>query len=791
MSKINRYRGKDFVLESRIKACEENKCLNFGYTLYVFLALEEVLNMPHVLPDGKIEQCPECGQKVVSYEDIYEGLQFDAKIGKRICPYCSYKVRQAAAIEDFLKAVPEGRVFNISLDGVKEEYLTLDALKEMFSFRKNGRPLYSTSLHLFGIETESNLAIIYWDYSYDAKFADSGGTNPYSTLLLSYEILRRFKVAIDYEDIAALWWAHTEIYKFTKDEKHKRKAEAYEAILRKNYGAIWSKDMEEGLAEKIFWTLAEIMKRKYIRPARAFTSKKEQAEKLLAFLHNPLQEKFTIDGISSNCDDWPIPADEKSFIEHRLDNSFIHQQALIFYEAWVESGEERFLREYLDKFEKVMGTGYITMPRLNESCSDVMGMLFSAVDQVIAFCKMHREQLLQWDNDDSLGEWDPGEEDYMTPPAVLTTYDFDGVLTKDCLAAFLKSSFDQLFSLYLVLNRLLYSALNGGERRLLLSKIHDLESQLDLVSGILYRQKLRLKEVELSRILRALEMMVESIDVFALQKDAQSELRRMFGMKKAVGSLIVTSNSEIEKLLTAIADKMATAVMTRCQDPTFNSVRERLKAELGHKVKYLTDESWRSLVTAEYLFKIFVASAPIDDSMDYSFISILYYRALEDSLNNLIYTPYVKQLPKNVKTRDTQPGPNDRDLDPFIPKNQRKNLYKRKGNKWILVNSLTLGTMGYILRDGAKEKVSEMIKFVAGKLKGKMDPGALLYELGVPICERDNQARMSIADRRNRAAHGGEIISYKDVTIDRGNVYAIENAAEYRRLLVLLLEALP
>jgi len=39
--------------------------------------------LKQILPEGKIEKCPECGLEVVSYGDIYEGLQFEKELGKR------------------------------------------------------------------------------------------------------------------------------------------------------------------------------------------------------------------------------------------------------------------------------------------------------------------------------------------------------------------------------------------------------------------------------------------------------------------------------------------------------------------------------------------------------------------------------------------------------------------------------------------------------------------------------------------------------------------------------------
>lgn len=83
------------------------------------------------------------------------------------------------------------------------------------------------------MESESNLAIIYSDSSYQPLFAESGGLNPLKYVILAYEVLRRFRTVLHYEDVFALWWAHTVIYEYTKHETNRQQAQSYEAILNR------------------------------------------------------------------------------------------------------------------------------------------------------------------------------------------------------------------------------------------------------------------------------------------------------------------------------------------------------------------------------------------------------------------------------------------------------------------------------------------------------------------------------------------------------------------------------
>ena len=53
---------------------------------------------------------------------------------------------------------------------------------------------------------------------------------------------------------------------------------------------------------------------------------------------------------------------------------------------------------------------------------------------------------------------------------------------------------------------------------------------------------------------------------------------------------------------------------------------------------------FNSLVSAEYLYKQYVAGKEPNEQFDYSCISIMYYMALEDFANKLVYIPYAKDV---------------------------------------------------------------------------------------------------------------------------------------------------
>ena len=157
-----------------------------------------------------------------------------------------------------------------------------------------------------------------------------------------------------------------------------------------------------------------------------------------------------------------------------------------------------------------------------------------------------------------------------------------------------------------------------------------------------------------------------------------------------------------------------------------------------------------SLVSAEYLYNQYITNQEPRENFDYSCISIMYYMALEDFVNKLIYTPYAIDI--------LDPNSNDvrNNFEKYISHrsmfyDNRNHCYKR---------TCEIGTLGILF-----QKLSIGEENLEAYLNSKY-PGINISKLityGGRLC--------AVAPRRNDAAHGGNLLSYNDVTVDKAHVY--------------------
>ena len=174
-----------------------------------------------------------------------------------------------------------------------------------------------------------------------------------------------------------------------------------------------------------------------------------------------------------------------------------------------------------------------------------------------------------------------------------------------------------------------------------------------------------------------------------------------------------------------------------------------------------------SLVSAEYLYKQYIENQKPKTNFDYSCISIMYYMALEDFLNKLVYIPYAKEVLANVDKRNLKQNDGWKkyvsDYGKFWPKGRLK-------------DSCEIGVIGFLF-DGIDEE--ECFQDFLEDRYGVVD-FTCVKVLGKALIDKSR--------RRNDAAHGGNYFEYKDVCIDKSNVYNVVN--EYRGLIFELLRLL-
>lgn len=171
-----------------------------------------------------------------------------------------------------------------------------------------------------------------------------------------------------------------------------------------------------------------------------------------------------------------------------------------------------------------------------------------------------------------------------------------------------------------------------------------------------------------------------------------------------------------------------------------------------------------TLVSAEYLYSQYVEGKSANKDFDYSCISVMYYMALEDFVNRLVYTPYCNEILSTI-------GKND--WKKYVTHYSAFWDNKSKSYK----NSCEIGNLGFLFSE-----VKEREKF-----KDYMEEQFVEIDLNSITTYGDKLKR--VAPRRNEAAHGGNILSYDDVQQDKGNVYS-SDVEKYRGLIIELLSIL-
>lgn len=207
-------------------------------------------------------------------------------------------------------------------------------------------------------------------------------------------------------------------------------------------------------------------------------------------------------------------------------------------------------------------------------------------------------------------------------------------------------------------------------------------------------------------------------------------------------------------------------------DKYMDTIIERLKAEIK-KTKDYSDlykkislsfdkyvnsllaypDIFCSLVSAEYLYGQYIDQQQSNNKFDYSCISILYYTALEDFINKLLYTPYA------VNILDPNASVVRRNYRLYI--SSSKIYWDSKNNCYK--HTCEIGNLGFLFEAVRQEtKFAEYLQRQYPKIDLQH-----LTSFGTKL--------KNVSVRRNAAAHGGNRITYDDVLIDKKQVYTLDN----------------
>lgn len=193
----------------------------------------------------------------------------------------------------------------------------------------------------------------------------------------------------------------------------------------------------------------------------------------------------------------------------------------------------------------------------------------------------------------------------------------------------------------------------------------------------------------------------------------------------------------------------------------YASITNDFKGYAQHLLMY--PDIFCSLVSAEYLYQQYVEGKTPNGKFDYSCISIMYYMALEDFANKLLYTDYAKNvLDKNARlVRSNYILYVSHDRSFWDSKNH---CYKK---------SCEIGNLGYLI--SALDQETEYEKYLV----------SLYPNIDIQRLKQYGGRLKNIAPRRNQAAHGGNLITHQDVCNDKRDVYNT-SVNQYRGLIMEL-----
>ena len=221
---------------------------------------------------------------------------------------------------------------------------------------------------------------------------------------------------------------------------------------------------------------------------------------------------------------------------------------------------------------------------------------------------------------------------------------------------------------------------------------------------------------------------------------------------------------KLDEYMMTVAEKIKESVSKlNVYDELYESISDEFQHYSSHLLKF--PKIFASLVSAEYLYNQYIKQQKPNDHFDYSCISIMYYMALQDFVNKLIYTPYARDIlnktPSVVIRNDYQKYISS----PTAYWDKKVHAYK---------STCEIGNLGYLLANLSLE--CKLADFLLGK-----NPYLDLQALA-----QYGEKLKGIAPRRNEAAHGGNLRTFEDVKIDKEKVYI--SSREYKGLILELLE---
>lgn len=188
-------------------------------------------------------------------------------------------------------------------------------------------------------------------------------------------------------------------------------------------------------------------------------------------------------------------------------------------------------------------------------------------------------------------------------------------------------------------------------------------------------------------------------------------------------------------------------------------VNEDFKRYIEKLINYPTLLS--GLSSAEYLYDLYINKMSEKQDFDYSCVSIMYYKTLEDFINNLLWIPYRKEvLEKNT----------DEVINTKLYLNDVKFYYNYQGFK----ESCELGPLSFLCAE--IKSIPKFLVFVQEKF-------GIINDSDLNAIEAFGEKLKVKTKNRNNAAHGGKKVSYTVASEDKIAVYPDASPEDIRGLI--------
>lgn len=236
---------------------------------------------------------------------------------------------------------------------------------------------------------------------------------------------------------------------------------------------------------------------------------------------------------------------------------------------------------------------------------------------------------------------------------------------------------------------------------------------------------------------------------------------------------------DLEDFSNKICDSLVAAFETESPE-MLKKEKQSIIAALGTESHFLPLSTINTLATAEFLFKRYASPQYQKEGFDYSSISALYYQAFEEAYNSLVWHGYVDRL-NSVQIGDRQLVEylyeckactngvisNSSALG-YLPEKSYANYLKN--GKACVKPTLTYEIFAQLMDNIKKKKLDKLCDYFAELIgyahRQDMFADEAFMKKVVNFVNRVGNS----AKKRNKACHGGTIITFDECTLDKRNV---------------------